>query len=201
MSLLFLGPNTNWKSTSKILQLLYLGVNKKTTNIACRGELGKFPLVISINKRIIKYVSHICNLPDISIAKQAFLLSKELYMSGEVSFYSNVMNMLKSYDLSYEGLEPINNTKLTHIVNKMKDKYIEFWRHKMTNSTKLSFYSTFKTEYKLEQYLTFIKNPTQRKIFTNISNHKLLIEYGRYQNISREKRLCELCKSNEVEDE
>ena len=44
-------------------------------------------------------------------------------MSGEVSFYSNVMNMLKSYDLSYEDLEPINNTKLTHIVNKMKDKY------------------------------------------------------------------------------
>ena len=61
----------------------------------------------------------------------------------------------------------------------------------------------FKTEYKLEQYLTFIKNPTQRKIFTKfrISNHKLLLKYGRYQNFSTEKHLCELCKSNEVEDE
>ena len=77
------------------------------------------------------------------------------------------------------------------------------WRHKMVNSTKLSFYGNLKKEYRLEDYLTFIKNAKQRKIFTQyrISNHKLLIEYGRYQNIPREQRICQLCTLNEVEDE
>ena len=36
----------------------------------------------------------------------------------------------------------------------------------------LSFCCTFKAEYKLEQYLTFIKNPTQRKIFTKFRIYK-----------------------------
>ena len=36
-----------------------------------------------------------------------------------------------------------------------------------------------------------------------ISNHKLMIELGRYQrdHIPRESRLCPLCKSNQVENE
>ncbi len=43
-----------------------------------------------------------------------------------------------------------------HIVNKMKDKYFEFWRHKITNSSKLSLFCTLKREYKMEQYLSII---------------------------------------------
>lgn len=187
---------------------IYLGVNSKTTNIACRGELGKYPLLIPIHKKIIKYVSHIYSLPGTSIVKQAFFLSKELYMNGKASFYSNVVNILKSYgslssNESDDLEKSINTMKLTHFVDKMKDKYTLFWKHKMVNSTKLSFYCTFKKEYKLEEYLTFIKNPTQRKVFTQfrVSSHKLLIEYGRYQNIPREQRLCKHCDSGEVEDE
>ena len=34
-----------------------------------------------------------------------------------------------------------------------------------------------------------------------ISNHKLMIEVGRYDNIPRERRFCPLCKSNQVENE
>ena len=34
-----------------------------------------------------------------------------------------------------------------------------------------------------------------------LSNHKLMIEYGPYQNMPQEERLCKLCDSNEVEDE
>ena len=31
----------------------YLEVHNKASNIACRAELGKFPLIIDINKKII----------------------------------------------------------------------------------------------------------------------------------------------------
>ena len=65
---------------------LYLGVNRKATNVACRGELRIFPLLITIHKRIIKYIAHINTLPDFTIVKQAFLISKELYELNKPSF-------------------------------------------------------------------------------------------------------------------
>ena len=46
---------------------LYLGVNRKATNIACRAELGKFPLLITIQKNIMNYLKHILELRDTTI--------------------------------------------------------------------------------------------------------------------------------------
>ena len=85
----------------------------------------------------------------------------------------------------------------------MKEKYIELWKHKINNSSKLSFLSTFKKEYKIEQYLFLIKNPMVRRTFSQfrISNHKLQIECSRYENIPRDERKCKLCNSREAEDE
>ena len=183
---------------------LYLGVNRKATNVTCRGELGKFPLLRTIKKNIINYFKHIYQLPDDSIAKQSLNISKDLYTNHKESYYSKAVNLLKPYYPNESNIElAILNYDTTTVVNKMKEKYIEFWKHKITNSSKLTFLSTFKTEYKVEPYLSLIKNPTTRRTFTQfrISNHKLQIEYGRYQNIPREERTCKLCNSGEIEDE
>ena len=126
------------------------------------------------------------------------------YTNHKESYYSKAVNLLKPYYPNESNIElVILNYDTTTVVNKMKEKYIEFWKHKITNSSKLTFLSTFKTEYKVEPYLSLIKNPTTTRTFTQfrISNHKLQIEYGRYQNIPREERTCKLCNSGEIEDE
>ena len=50
----------------------------------------------------------------------------------------------------------------------------------MITSSKLSFYSEFKNYFKLEKYLTTIKNAHKRQTVTKlrISNHALMIEQG-----------------------
>ena len=140
-----------------------------------------------------------------TIAKQAYLISKDLYSKGTTSFYTNAMDILKHYKCITQvpELESTSIRSLDFITKSIKQKYITFWKHKMENSSKLSFYCTFKEDYQLENYLTTIKNTNQRKTFTRfrISNHKLMIEYGRYQKIPQEERLCTFCQSNEVEDE
>ena len=77
----------------------------------------------------------------------------------------------------------INDNKIKNIIDKIKEDYILEWRHQLGNSSKFRFYNKVKKEYKLEEYLTAIKNSSQRRLYTKfrISNHKLLIEYGRYQ--------------------
>ena len=48
-----------------------------------------------------------------------------------------------------------------------------------------------------------VKNIDQRKTLTRfrVSNHNLMIEHGRYQNIPRDERLCTVSDKNEIENE
>ena len=135
-------------------------------------------------------------------------MSKELYELNKPSFYSKVMKILKSYTNVNNELNELESITIHQqsqfILSNAKNKYVTFWKHKLDNSSKLSFYSTFKSEYKLEDYLTTIRNASQRKAATKfrISCHKLQIKYGRYHNIPREQRLCiNLYDTNEIEDE
>ncbi|CAB4024667.1 Hypothetical predicted protein, partial [Paramuricea clavata] len=92
------------------------------------------------------------------------------------------MKILKSYtnvNDELNELESITIHQQSQFISNAKNKYVTFWKHKLDNSSKLSFYSTFKSEYKLEDYLTTIRNASQRKAVTKfrISCHKLQIEY------------------------
>ena len=186
---------------------LYLGVNRKASNAATRGELGKFPLLFPILKRTLSYIINLYNLPDTSIAKMAFISSKELYLKGKDSFYSNIANFLKKHFPTINEPMDLNtfitNTHIKGIIQTIQNNYTSEWRKQIENSSKLSFLNEFKKEYKLEDYLNIIKDPSKRRHYTKfrISNHKLLIEHGRYQQIPREERVCQHCSIGSVEDE
>ena len=118
------------------------------------------------------------------------------------------MKILKSYDPSFElnELEPITQDQLTRYINNIKNKYTTFWKHTRINSSKLSFLSSFKSEFKLEEYLSSIKNPSPRRLLSKFrtSSHKLHIEILNPDDTTktpREQRLCEYCDTNEIEDE
>ena len=161
-------------------------------------------LLITVKKNVINYIKHIFELPDNSILKQCLNISKKIHENNKESYYGNMINMLKVFYPDQTNIDTeIVNYQTKTIVDKMKEKYIEFWKHKMMNSSKLSFLSKFKTEYRIEPYLSIIKNPSVRKTFSKfrISNHKLEIESGRYKNVCREERICQVCHSGEVENE
>ena len=100
--------------------------------------------------------------------------------------------------------------KITKI---LKYRFIKFWRRTVCSSirntnaqgggNKLRLYRHFKKSFKLEGYLTNIKNHLHRKAFCQfrIRAHSLMCEIGRYCNIPYEQRLCCLCEMNKVESE
>ena len=57
----------------------YLKGNNKASNITCRAELGRLPLLISINQKLVKYFVYLNNQDNDSIVKQSFLMSKNLH--------------------------------------------------------------------------------------------------------------------------
>ena len=84
----------------------------------------------------------------------------------------------------------------------MQKKYITHWKHSLCNSQKLEFYNVFKDSYTPSIYLDVTwKNPYRKTLVKlRISNHKLNIETGRYDKISRFDRICPVC-SLDIEDE
>ena len=137
----------------------------------------------------------------------AFISSKELYLKGKDSFYSNIANFLKKHFPTINEPMDLNtfitNTHIKGIIQTIQNNYTSEWRKQLENSSKLSFLNKFKKEYKLEDYLNIIKDPSKRRHYTKfrISNHKLLIEHSRYQQIPREERVCQHCSIGSVEDE
>ena len=183
----------------------YLEVNNKASNIACRAELGRLPLIIPINQRIMKYLVYLNNKDNDSIVKQSFLMSKNLHLINNSGFYSNFINLKEHYHLPNFDPESLDNERIRRYTSYMKEQYISFWRHSLEHSSKLEFYKVFKDEYSTSDYLQQLRNFNERRnlVKFKLSNHKLMIELGRYQtdHISRENRLCPLCKSNQIENE
>ena len=69
-------------------------------------------------------------------------------------------------------------------------------------SSKLRTYKLLKEEIGLETYLTIVNNSKNRTTLTKfrLSNHTLMIEKGRHQNIDKNLRFCPFCP-NHIEDE
>ena len=82
-------------------------VHNKASNMASRAELGKYPMIIDINKKILNYLSYLQDKDDNSIVKQSLQISIELYNSSQNSFYSNIMKMseyFNLFDFNYNSL-------------------------------------------------------------------------------------------------
>ena len=49
----------------------YLAVHNKGSNMASRAELGKYPMIIEVDKKILNYLSYQQDKDDNSIIKQS----------------------------------------------------------------------------------------------------------------------------------
>ena len=172
-----------------------LGVHKKASNYAVLGELGRYPLYISIICTILKYYNRLLDMDKSSLLYQAFTVNKELFVSGKNSWFQKVSNILNMLEINCDNID------IKQVKNKLISRFKLFWKNKLSNNKKLESYTKYKSNFILEPYLFIIKNRDYRKQLTRlrISAHSLEIEQGRYKNKTREERLCSKC--NKIEDE
>ncbi len=188
-----------------------LGIKKTASNIAAKAELGRLPLDSFVKTQVILYYIRI-NCPDINpLVKDALSMNKALSDEGIYTWYTFVKEIFKEFNLNEEDLlitdKPFYNIK--NPIKKstkpvIKQKYDELILGKLStldDSSKLFLYSKLKTEIRMEDYLSDLKNFNSRKILTKLrlSDHNLEIEVGRYKKIPREQRLCKTC--NILDDE
>ena len=111
--------------------------------------------------------------------------------------------MLNYYNIPFNfNYDNLDDTKILHFVVHLQKKYITHWKHSLCNSQKLEFYNVFKDSYIPSNYPDFTRKNLNRKTLVKLrmSDHKLNIEIGRYDKISRCDRICPVCGLN-IEDE
>ena len=72
-------------------------------------------------------------------------------------------------------------------VSSMKQEYISYWQNTLQHSQKLEFYRSFKTDHTSSSYLDLTRGTAGRRALVElrISNHKLMIEIGRYNQTTK----------------
>ena len=69
--------------------------------MASIAEVGKYSMIIDINKKILNYLSNLQDKDDNSIVKQSLQISIELYSSGQNSFQSDLRKKSEYFNLLY----------------------------------------------------------------------------------------------------
>ena len=157
-----------------------LGVHKKASNNFCYGDTGRTPLGISMIPQCLNYFKRVAMAtPD----------------SDNVLLYHTFQEQ-KSVDMEwYKTWSSLSESNPTHGVGFLRTAFIGQWKTNLTNSSKLQFYSSVKTEFGEEPYLN-ISNKVSRVAIARLrsSSHDLNIERGRYTSRhSTMDRLCRFC--------
>ena len=189
------------------VHLKFCKLKTSTPNYMVYGELGRYPLDVDINVRMITYWSKLLLGKQSKFSTLAYkLLYIKNFRNERVSpWLSHIRTILNECGISYIWTlqSCISENWLRVVVkNNLIDQFKQNWKSSIENSSKGDNYKLFKQELKFENYLDNLEDKDKFTLCRfRTSNHKLPIEVGRWRRVDRENRFCHLCLGRELGDE
>ena len=183
-----------------------LGVKRTTNDCAVYKETGRYPLSINWKLRILKFWFKLVNSENCILSNIYNQLHSDCE-NGKTNWLSNVKDMLLQLGFGYVYMYPrsVNVKMFKHIFReRMIDCFITQTEIEIRESPKLILYrELISDKLEIEPYLLKIHNLKHRRVLSKLrlSSHTLNIEYGRFKNIDRQHRFCEMCDKLTIEDE
>ncbi len=177
----------------------YLGVHKYTPILGLLGDTGWLPSEYDRWLQMLRFWNHLINLNDDRIIKSVFL---EDYNRCKGNWCSEIKQLFQKIEMN-ECFKNISYCDTTVAKLKLRKMYIDEWNIKRKTQPKLRTYNTFKEEFCLEKYVMMNLTRKERSYLCQfrLGILPIRIETGRYIGEKAEKRLCEICKDGNIEDE
>ena len=180
-----------------------LGIHKKSSNIASRLELGRFPIAFYIYKQSFKYYKRLQIVSPDRLLFDAFTENITLEHKNYNSWTSYISHIEKTLNTNFNIL---NNNSFENL---LEQSYTQECRNILMNintkrpDSNIYMYSHFDFDNKMKNYLELKTNKDLRSLFTKfrLRSHGLQIETDRYKTptIPINNRKCSTC--NVVNDE
>ena len=123
----------------------------------------------------------------------------------KMKWFDFIKNILDQCGLScfWNDINGVNTKWLVETVKMiLKDQFKQTWLRDLNTNSKCINYRIFRPKFGFEDYL--LKLDCRIRILLcklRLGNSKLSIERGRYNNVQRKQRYCELCNHNIIGDE
>lgn len=131
-------------------------------------------------------------------------LTREKYLTPWMCFLKNILDNcgLSNIWCDIESLQfNIKWIKVT-VNQRLKDQFLQKWHNDIFESSKGVIYRIYKTNFQCEHYLTLLpKKLSKILVKVRTTNHHLPVEVGRWSNVHRNERYCNLCNCNKIGDE
>ena len=113
------------------------------------------------------------------------------------------MDMSEYFKLPDFNPDLLDIAMVKSYVSSMKQEYISYWQNTLQHFQKFEFYKSFKTDHTSCSYLDLARGTAGRRalIKPRISNHKLMIETGRYNQTTRDNSHCLFLDAIQQKDE
>ncbi|MCU7801540.1 MAG: hypothetical protein KZQ70_15755, partial [gamma proteobacterium symbiont of Lucinoma myriamae] len=182
-------------------------LRKSTPIYMLHSELGRRPIQLNIKNRMIGYWISIINGKDSKLSKLLYKVLLQEFSAGVyehkwIKCIKDILISVGRLDLfEKEIISNANSVKLS-ISKTLTDLNVQEWNAKLNLSSKGRTYSIFKHEINLEQYLVNLPKSDYLKLIRfRLSNHKLPVEKGRWDDIPLNERKCSKCDKNDIGDE
>ena len=186
-----------------------LGVSKMTTKEVIQGELGLGKISSRRRELRLRFWGKIINMKSNRLVYKIYRQRREDFIRGKKKDKNNwcywTWKFLKDIDLEHlwesERFEPGQN--FHNLVRKLiKKRDEDEWRENMRKRSKLRTYRKLKDRLVLEKYVLELEREQRRQLtMLRGGTNKLRIETGRWEGEREEDRVCNVCLSEEVENE
>ena len=172
-------------------------------------ETGRHPITLYAQEQSIKYFLRFTSTEQHSLLHDYY--EKEENSTENGQFIKYIKDQLDKIGMSNiwkeQLLEKKNHYKNHNVIRDIKTRIRDVSSQNIISTLtlhpgKLALLNEIKDTHKFETYLN-IHNRENRRAITKIrtSSHKLEIETGRWNNVSRDLRICNNCNLHEVENE
>ena len=170
--------------------------DKSTPNVMVYGELGRYPLSISVKVRMLTFWANVINCNTSKLTGIYLLASRNHNINSIRSpWITFVKGILDECGLcNIYSCTQVNVLWLKHTVKRILcDQYLQQWNSEKCNSSRGINYRMFKHDFKLENYLLELSTKNTRILCKfRTGNVKLPIENGRWFNSEGDDRICHL---------
>ena len=177
---------------------------KSTPMYMLYGELGRYPLAITVKTRIISFWKRIITgKPE----KFTNIIYQKLLQLGDQNFkwtkkVQSILQEVGRNDIWLNQTQNIPNCITTIVKNTLIDLFKQKWQNSLDQSSKGRNYSLIKDEPKFEEYLTILPRSKYIPLIKyRTANHFLPVETLRWEGVDINERKCTPCDKLDTADE